>query len=582
MMSVLWPKVAVFGCCLAPLALVVGSANSSASRLRETCQGALPFRSINLAQAIGSLHKPIRYEAPNSGNDQEWTTTLGGSAFSLAFSPSGATIAVVGAEGKVAVIDASSGKRLLSIPQRCLPSSQPSSCSGVAYSPDGKWIAASSEGNVVQLWGSTTGERGLQLKVPWELPANSLDDLYSPSVMAFSPNGRVLAARWQKKDDNVFVLHEICSGMLLRALPSLKATESVMPATGGWTAFSPDGVLLATSYRSKQITLWHIDTGKRIRQLVGHEGIVSGVSFSPDSRFLVSCAGYWGDRSTSELYTSEATIKLWDVANGRCLFTSGQQRDNLRSVVFLPDGHCFASGGEDQRIRLWEAATGKELRCWNVGEIVNQVAASPDGASIAAALDGGAVTQIAICEAAPESSMAPMDQAVFDHLWAELGSDDVKAAFRGVRELSAANGGIVGRIGKRLHPIPHLDAAGLAGLIADLDADDFDRREAATKELAAAGPKAEGTLRKTLESNPSAEARSRIERILPSLDQWVVTDPDALRVLRAIWVLERIGTPEAREILEDLAKGAPEVRQTQEAQAALDFLDKRAAAAVKP
>jgi len=51
-----------------------------------------------------------------------------------------------------------------------------------------------------------------------------------------------------------------------------------------------------------------------------------------------------------------------------------------------------------------------------------------------------------------------------------------------------------------------------------------------------------------------------------------------MRNSRAIWVLERIGTPEARAVLEDLAKGAPEARQTQEAKAALDWLDKRAAA----
>jgi hypothetical protein len=74
-------------------------------------------------------------------------------------------------------------------------------------------------------------------------------------------------------------------------------------------------------------------------------------------------------------------------------------------------------------------------------------------------------------------------------------------------------------------------------------------------------------------------SRARIRPLLKALDAWVVTDPDTLRALRAIWVLERIGTPEARAVLEGLAKGAPEARQTKEAKNALDFLDKRAAAA---
>ena len=45
----------------------------------------------------------------------------------------------------------------------------------------------------------------------------------------------------------------------------------------------------------------------------------------------------------------------------------------------------------------------------------------------------------------------------------------------------------------------------IGALIADLDADDFDRREAASKELAAAGPQAESALRKALEQTDSAE-----------------------------------------------------------------------------
>jgi hypothetical protein len=130
-----------------------------------------------------------------------------------------------------------------------------------------------------------------------------------------------------------------------------------------------------------------------------------------------------------------------------------------------------------------------------------------------------------------------------------------------------------------LHAVEAVRAARISELIRDLNADDFDRREAASKKLAELGTQAEAPLRKALEETTSEEMRSRIKDLLKPLDVWIVTDPDTLRALRAIWVLERIGTPEARAILEDLAKGAPEVRQTQEAKAALDFRDKRAAAA---
>jgi len=62
-----------------------------------------------------------------------------------------------------------------------------------------------------------------------------------------------------------------------------------------------------------------------------------------------------------------------------------------------------------------------------------------------------------------------------------------------------------------------------------------------------------------------------------AFDSQVVADRDTLHTLRAIWVLKCIGAPEARAVLGDLAKGAPEARQTQEAKAAVDWLDKRAA-----
>jgi hypothetical protein len=70
------------------------------------------------------------------------------------------------------------------------------------------------------------------------------------------------------------------------------------------------------------------------------------------------------------------------------------------------------------------------------------------------------------------------------------------------------------------------------------------------------------------------EAKNRIETLLKELHPWYIKDPETLRTIRAIWVLQRMATPEARTLLESLAAGAPEARITQEAQAALRFLDR--------
>ena len=63
--------------------------------------------------------------------------------------------------------------------------------------------------------------------------------------------------------------------------------------------------------------------------------------------------------------------------------------------------------------------------------------------------------------------------------------------------------------------------------------------------------------------------------LLERLPGFVVADPEALRSVRAVWVLQRCGTPESRQLLEALAAGVPEERLTREARNALDFLDRR-------
>jgi hypothetical protein len=84
---------------------------------------------------------------------------------------------------------------------------------------------------------------------------------------------------------------------------------------------------------------------------------------------------------------------------------------------------------------------------------------------------------------------------------------------------------------------------------------------------------AESALEAVLKGQPSAEARRRTEQLLAKVQKELTGE--ALRALRAVEVLEHIGTPEASRVLESLAKGAPGARLTGEAKASLDRLAKR-------
>jgi hypothetical protein len=111
-------------------------------------------------------------------------------------------------------------------------------------------------------------------------------------------------------------------------------------------------------------------------------------------------------------------------------------------------------------------------------------------------------------------------------------------------------------------------------LIADLDDDDYTVRSQATNALEEIGALAEPSLRKVLRGTPTIEVKRRAEKLIA-----IVADPvppaKQLRQLRALVVLEEIGIPEARRIVESLAKGNPDVRLTWEARMALERLGKR-------
>jgi hypothetical protein len=151
--------------------------------------------------------------------------------------------------------------------------------------------------------------------------------------------------------------------------------------------------------------------------------------------------------------------------------------------------------------------------------------------------------------------------------WKALADHDAARAYDAVLGLAAAPEAAVALLRGRLRPARAL-AAKVKDLLADLDSDEFARREKATESLRQLGASAQPALRKAYQSSPSLEVRRRAGQLLDELARRVLS-PEELREVRAVEALEYCGTAASRELLETLSRGAPEARLTQEAKAAL-------------
>jgi hypothetical protein len=167
-------------------------------------------------------------------------------------------------------------------------------------------------------------------------------------------------------------------------------------------------------------------------------------------------------------------------------------------------------------------------------------------------------------------------------LWSDLADQDARRAYRALCTLTRWPDQAVATLQERLRPAPpttrttpRLTPQQIEQRVADLDSDEFSVRQKAAEELTRLGEPARPALEKFLAGKPSLDARRRAEQVLARVVSWPVTSPERLRELRSVEVLERIATPDARRLLEQLKLGAADADLTREAKAALERLAKR-------
>jgi WD40 repeat protein len=202
----------------------------------------------------------------------------------------------------------------------------------VAFSPDGKTLASGSRDWTVKLWDVATGREIAALR----------GHTRGVKAVVFIDNGSKLITG---SDDGTVKLWDLGAG---REIASLNAHERGVYSI----AFSFDKKTLATGSDDRTIKLWDIRTLQELGALHGHSGPVRSIAFSPDGRRLVS----GGD---------DNTVKIWDTNSLRELTTLRGHTDTVFCVTFSPDGNTLATGGRDRAARLWRAATEQEVMARN-------------------------------------------------------------------------------------------------------------------------------------------------------------------------------------------------------------------------
>ncbi|MFN4258255.1 MAG: WD40 repeat domain-containing protein [Gemmataceae bacterium] len=456
-----------------------------------------------------------------------------GKVYSIAFSPDNQTLAAGGEDGNVRLwnIDNSRLKTVLT--------GHEGGVLAVAFSPDGELLATGSEDRTWRLWGV---QQGADLGTLW----GHEDEVVS---LAFSPDGTLLASG---SEDQTIRLWDTVTG---QETCSLRGHQGRVESL----AFSPDGRTLASGSWDWSVRLWDVASGKLNRLLTGHTGAVHQLAFAPDGQTLASCGG-------------DRTIRLWNLSSvHRSLPCIEQHNGVVFSLAFAPDGRTLVSGSEDRTSRRWDTTTGQELRLlYESPGLISLIAFSPTATLQVSVTSGGSSLFIrkTMNKLGETGRVRSTPTTYLDKLWTDLAEVDDTRAASVIRTLTTAPSALP-FLQTHLQPAAAVSVDQCANWLRDLRAGRLRERRQAYVSFLRWGDQTQTWLTEQLAVEANPATRTLLQTILDQLQRRSVSR-DERRTIRAVQALLRMGTVEARQLLDKLAQGASEAALTRAAQTALE------------